>query len=74
MIAQAEQMLQSSLETPAEPRAPTPEEHKSVSDVTDDGGEGLANLKAALNNQLLDLENHFLFRDKDTDTKNEVNT
>ena len=69
-------MLHNSSETPAEPVEPTPEERKSVSDVTDDGGEGLANLKAALNDQLLDLENHFLFKDKDTEkeTKNEVNT
>jgi hypothetical protein len=65
-------MLQSSSETPAEPRGPTPEEHKSVSDVTDDGGEGLANLKAALNDQLLDLENLCMFKDKDTETN--VNT
>ena len=71
VIRQAEQMLQSSQDTP---KSPTPEEHKSVSDVTDDGGEGLANLKAALNNQLLDLENLFQTQEQDTNTKNEVIT
>ena len=53
-------MLQSQLDTPPDLKAATPDEHKSISDVTEDGGEGLANLKAALNDQLQGLENLFL--------------